>query len=135
MSITDKGYYKYYDSGSRNNRYAHRKVWRDAHGPVPQGFFIHHKDGDKTNNDINNLVLLDALTHNRIHSGCYKVDGRWIKPCKRCGIEKDLENDFNKASDGYPRSWCKKCMHEYEKARLKKKRAANKLKMAKNTDL
>jgi len=29
--------------------------------------FVHHKDGDKLNNDISNLVLVSFSIHNKIH--------------------------------------------------------------------
>ena len=41
----------------------HRHVWEAFNGPIPQGFHIHHKDGDPANNHINNLELLSASEH------------------------------------------------------------------------
>jgi hypothetical protein len=35
---------------------------------VPAGFVIHHVDGDKTNNQLNNLALLSVGAHTRLHS-------------------------------------------------------------------
>lgn len=35
---------------------------------LPAGFCIHHIDGDKTNNDINNLALMTQTAHQRLHS-------------------------------------------------------------------
>lgn len=35
---------------------------------VPKGFVIHHIDGDKTNNDIDNLALLTVSGHGKIHA-------------------------------------------------------------------
>ena len=35
-----------------------------------QGHQIHHQDGNKLNNNISNLELVDTLTHKRIQSGC-----------------------------------------------------------------
>ena len=36
----------------------HRKVWEDNFGPIPKGHSVCFLDGDKTNYDISNLVLL-----------------------------------------------------------------------------
>ena len=33
----------------------------------PHGFVIHHIDGNRTNNILNNLVLMSATYHNAIH--------------------------------------------------------------------
>jgi len=34
------------------------KVWADHNGPIPQGMCIIHKDGDRYNDDIDNLELI-----------------------------------------------------------------------------
>ncbi len=34
---------------------------------IPAGFHVHHIDGNKINNEINNLSLLTAGAHNRLH--------------------------------------------------------------------
>jgi len=34
---------------------------------IPQGFCIHHIDGNKTNNNINNLALMTLGAHSRLH--------------------------------------------------------------------
>lgn len=36
----------------------HRKVWEDNFGPIPKGHSVCFLDGDKTNYDISNLILL-----------------------------------------------------------------------------
>lgn len=45
----------------------HRAVWESANGPVPCGHDIHHRDGDKSNNDLNNLECLSRSDHSRTH--------------------------------------------------------------------
>ena len=101
--ITRKGYIRF------GNEMAHRRVWRKHHGPVPSGFFIHHIDGDKTNNSIDNLTLMDALTHKRIHSGCELRGGEWWKPCRKCGTIKKVATDYYKRKPSGISPWCKSC--------------------------
>ena len=100
--ITEKGYIRI------NSEMEHRRVWRKHHGPVPVGLFIHHVDGNKQNNDIANLALIDALTHKRVHSGCELRDGKWWKPCRKCGEFKQVDTDYYARRDGIS-PWCKSC--------------------------
>ena len=46
----------------------HRLVWYEAHGPIPPGHFIHHKDGNALNNRLRNLVCVTRAEHNRLHA-------------------------------------------------------------------
>lgn len=61
-----EGYYK-----ADHTRYGgltmHRYVWEKHNGAIPNGFHVHHKDGDKSNNDISNLELLSASEHSVRH--------------------------------------------------------------------
>lgn len=41
----------------------HRVVWEHFYGPVPKGFHIHHKDEDRSNNNIENLECLPGPKH------------------------------------------------------------------------
>lgn len=45
----------------------HRKVWEYYNGPIPIGFHVHHIDGDRTNNKIENLELIPAKKHTQRH--------------------------------------------------------------------
>lgn len=46
----------------------HRYVWEYYNGEIPFGYEIHHKDGDKSNNDISNLELLTSKAHRNYHA-------------------------------------------------------------------
>ena len=52
---------------SKHDAYAYRKIWEQHHGPIPKGKHIHHIDGDKTNNDISNLICISREMHREIH--------------------------------------------------------------------
>ena len=45
----------------------HVYVWEFYNGKVPKGFEVHHKDFDRSNNDISNLQLMTATEHKRYH--------------------------------------------------------------------
>src|SRR5262245_28980841 len=53
--------------------YVHRLVWEAFHGPIPSGFEINHRDGNKANNRLDNLELV-TRSENMLH--CH----RQLKP-------------------------------------------------------
>lgn len=52
---------------SRNGIREHRLVWEEANGPIPTDHVIHHRNGDITDNRLENLELLTATEHQRHH--------------------------------------------------------------------
>ena len=122
--ITAKGYVR----GWSDKQMEHRRVWRKHRGPVPVGFFIHHRNGDKQDNRIENLELVTALDHKRIHSGCELRDGEWWKPCRKCGEFKRVSTDYYQRKPSGISPWCKACCvgNAVGNKRLRKLEASNK---------
>lgn len=52
----------------------HRDVWEDANGPIPDGWHVHHIDGDTGNNDLANLVALPPSDHALEHEPEYSEE-------------------------------------------------------------
>lgn len=46
----------------------HRFVWVQSNGVIPDGFVIHHLDGDTLNDDISNLVSMRSGDHTVLHN-------------------------------------------------------------------
>ena len=60
------GYYQ--SDHAHGDQYMHRAVWAHHHGPIPDGFEVHHDpDRDKSNNDIGNLQLMERGPHASLH--------------------------------------------------------------------
>lgn len=50
----------------------YRKIWENANGPIPvdelgRSYEIHHIDGNRENNDLNNLICVSIEEHYQIH--------------------------------------------------------------------
>lgn len=61
----------YYFCGNyfqRKGRRLHREVWKHHNGEIPKGYHVHHIDGDRTNNQIENLKLMLAKDHMSKHN-------------------------------------------------------------------
>jgi len=52
--------------GKKGYEPEHRLVWEEAHGPIPKGYIIHHKNGKRDDNRLENLELVHISKH---HSG------------------------------------------------------------------
>ena len=47
--------------------WAHRWVWENNHGIIPDNMDVHHIDGNKDNNDISNLEIITRSEHQKRH--------------------------------------------------------------------
>lgn len=59
------GYYIHNFTGY--NIRMHRFVWEYYNGEIPDGYDVHHIDGNRGNNDISNLQLLKSHDHKKLH--------------------------------------------------------------------
>lgn len=64
--------YGYYVSCEKRPNILHRVIWEEYHGKIPAGYIVHHKDGNKTNNSIENLELMERGKHTSIHNSTGK---------------------------------------------------------------
>lgn len=63
---------RYYKSHSKQGKmyreYLHREIWKFYNGEIPEDCHIHHADGDKENNSIENLECISKIKHLSEHS-------------------------------------------------------------------
>ena len=71
----------------RNSK-KYRKIWETFYGPIPSGFEIHHIDGNKHNNSLENLKCVSIQEHYDIHfkqgdlEACHAIGIRLNKKSK-----------------------------------------------------
>jgi hypothetical protein len=86
----------------------YRRIYESYHGPIPKdndgrSYEIHHIDGDRTNNSIENLKLVTIQEHYDIHfsqgdwGACWKIAERMaVSPEERSKIQSELAIKNNK---------------------------------------
>jgi hypothetical protein len=78
----------------------HQEIWKAAHGPIPEGYHVHHADHDPLNNDLSNLVLLDADEHLK-HHGNQPDNAERLRAVQPLGQE--AAKEWHRSDEG--RAW------------------------------
>lgn len=60
------------DEGKRTTCSVHRLVYLAIHKEIPEGYDIHHIDGDKHNNNPDNLIAIPHSEHLSLHKKGFK---------------------------------------------------------------
>jgi len=113
-STTADGYGKLSIDG--RDEYAHRFAWESAHGPIPEGFDVHHRCRTRRCVNSSHLELLPHAEHT-----AREGSSRPLKThCKR-GHEFTPENTYR-----YSSGWreCRTCRREYDQRRRAAAKAA-----------
>lgn len=63
----DQGYIKVHD-GKGGKKREHRMIWEQHHGPVPEDWVVHHINGIRDDNRIENLQAMPSGTHSALHA-------------------------------------------------------------------
>jgi hypothetical protein len=83
-------------------RYLHRTVWAYHNGPIPEGSHVHHKDGNRANNQIDNLELLTPKAHLAVHESKDR-EGRKLARLNSLELARDAAKDWHASAEG--RAW------------------------------
>jgi len=96
-----RSFAKYYDDEVERTRYVYRYrwIWERAHGPIPTGLQIHHKNEDPSDDRLENLELKTSTAHAKLHMTPERAQaarrantkspvqqGRLTIACASCGI-------------------------------------------------
>lgn len=84
------GYVTIKPEGSRRMVYKHIWVWEQHHGKRPKGYFITFKDGDRSNCDISNLILLSSSEFARLKMQRMAPEQRQAASMKALETRKEL---------------------------------------------
>lgn len=76
----------------------HRMVWEYHNGEIPEGYHIHHRDADKSHNDIENLEMLKESEH---LSGHMKSPERVAKSRMDIEIAREAASKWHGSEAGF----------------------------------
>jgi len=112
---------------------AHVWVWKYHHNLVPKGWHVHHRDGNKSNNHIENLTIMSVSDHVKHHFS--EDENRKIKAREWCEKIRPQTKAWHASPEG--KAWhklhaiksnfgygefikynCQQCSQEYQ-SRLK----------------
>ena len=61
----------------------HNLLWQEKYGPIPNGYLVHHIDGNGLNNNLTNLTLKEW----GIHTGEHNLGQSRKQPPKPCMVQ------------------------------------------------
>ena len=80
-----------------NGRMIHRMVWESNNGEIPFGYLVHHKNGNRLDNRLDNLEIMSQAEHCQLHRPRLGYRAPSVPGvCKKCGrirSEQDLRNN------------------------------------------
>ena len=96
----------YYLKTTKPRKRLHIYVWEYHNGcEVPKGYEIHHKDLNKDNNDISNLICIPSKEHKKIHSETLTDTQREARRRNMNEVARPKAIEWHKSEEG--RAWHK----------------------------
>ena len=90
-------YYKCGEYYQKKGVRLHRKVWEYHHGQIPKGYHIHHIDGNKNNNSIENLEIKTSKKHISEHIKNERPKEQMLEQIK---LMQEKAIEWHKSEDG-----------------------------------
>ena len=63
-------------SGPNKGKLLHRLIYEEVYGPIPKGYTIHHKDGDKTKQSFKPADIVDPSVDDPADFFVYGMNGK-----------------------------------------------------------
>lgn len=101
---TGNGRYKRKNKNGKNLQ-LHRLIWETYRGPIPKGYIVHHINGNKKDNRIENLSCISVKEHNKIHAKDRPI---WNKGLNK-NSSKKWANTLSKAKVVRNKNYFQKC--------------------------
>ena len=98
----------------------HRAMWEQSHGPIPEGYVIHHINGNGKDNRLENLMLMSLSDHISLHA---KMRREGVDPVD--STNPDVIKDRELSKSNYARHREARCvkMREYHATHLEEAKA------------
>ncbi len=81
---------------NEQGKLVHRVVCRQAHGPFPSNWVVHHIDENKSNNVPENLIAMPRRFHDKIHTEMRDGRYRYTRPQLEAMLKGYKNLDMNK---------------------------------------
>lgn len=101
---------KYFSRGAGKG-FLHRDVWEYHNGPIPEGYHVHHIDGDPANNEISNLACLSPEEHRLCHASELKERSLSEKNLQHLAEIREKAKDWHQSEEGL--AWHKQVSGQY----------------------
>lgn len=114
------GYYLSTRNIGSSRKRLHVYMWEKYNGKIPKGYEIHHKDENKGNNEIANLMCMTRKEHLKWHAENIS-DEQLEKARKNLEVARVKASDWHKSEEGreWHRSQVHKRFNHQEKFKLK----------------
>ena len=116
-----RGYWQTGWSKAKRSKRLHVYLWEKYNGEIPEGYHVHHADGDKSNNDISNLVLMSQSEHMKHHNNTDEMKAMFRKTLAKNARPKAIEWHKSDASTKFHKEHWKNSLGKYVGITEKKK--------------
>lgn len=109
MQRNEKGQFVFTTGGGKylrklkngKNCQLHRLIWETYKGKIPEGYVIHHINGNKYDNRIENLSCVTQKEHNLIHAKDRKIWNKGLTAKTNIKWKRTLDKALNTRNKNY----------------------------------